>query len=161
MACIAACASACTLTPLDGTSLASRDETFTVWGYAKSPDHEIDIRCYDEDYNWPGTAPWIPLNLTFSDSQPLTIAGQSVYRFEIEVSIFNDACWTPVPGTGIVEAFVETYDNPDGRHHDTYDQPSWSCLLTEIGNGTGPLSAGATCRDPSLQGKGARVTAPQ
>lgn len=151
---------ACTLGPLDGTSLSSRDDPITVWGYAKSPHHEIDIRCWDEDATWEPTAPYVPFDLTFSSDEPFTVAGESVYEFERTTVIFNDDCWTPVPGEGIQEAFIQTYDNPDGRHHDVYDQAGLSCLISEVVGGMGPLSAGAICRDPALQGKGARVTAP-
>ena len=152
-------ASACTLSPLDATELSSRDDPISIWGYAKSPGHEIDIRCWDPDT--PNrTNPYVAFELTFSSDEPFTVAGESVYEFERTTVIFNDDCWTPIPEEGIQEAFIQTYDNPDAIHHDVYDQAGLTCLIAEVAGGTGPLSAGATCRDPSLQGKGARITAP-
>jgi len=150
---------ACTLSPLDETALSSTDEELPFWGFAYSPGHEIDLRCWDPDT--PNrTNPYVAFNLTFSSHEPYTANGESVYPFQLDAVVHNPVCWTPVPGEGIQEAFVQTYDNPDGRHHDVYDQAGLACLGAEIAAGAGPITAGYTCRNPALQGKGARITAP-
>lgn len=149
----------CTLSPLNDTALSSTDEEITFWGFALSPGHEIDLRCWYPDT--PNrTEPYVTFNLTFSSNEPYTVNGESVYPFQLDAVVFNEDCWTPVPGEGIQEAFVQTYDNPDKIHHDVYDQAGLACLVAEIGAGHGPITAGQNCRDPSLQGKGARLTAP-
>ncbi len=137
-----ACSSACAL-PVDDPP--SRQDPVTFTGYTTTPGRAISATCSNEPY--PAFGPAFtptPLTTFFSTNETLSQAGQTVYYYEVELTI-PEECWHQ-SASPPWRAAVQFTDVATGRVHEHFEENSgYPCLVESYFGGAGPVDAFLEC----------------
>lgn len=135
---LCAALSACVVNPYHGQNVGPRNTPITFEIYATKPSAALSVTC-SSHFGSPVTI------ATFTGgSNPIKYADETVYAKQRTITI-PDSCWESWSGSNY--NFITYIRVKQGSDYvAVFDTPGLDCLWEAIGDGTGPITAGANCK---------------
>jgi hypothetical protein len=138
VALLCAALSSCVINPHHSQHTGTRATPIRFEIFSITPNASITVTCSHHYGN--------VMNVTSftGGSNPITYAGQTVYAKTMNITL-PQGCWEPWSGPNY--SYITYIRVKQGGYNSAvFDEAGLDCLFDEIGDGTGPITAGINCR---------------